>query len=255
MVTKKGDMSKPNFEDIEQLLGHSLDPGSAGTIRDLYDVPSHLIADARKLRSLTLSSRLLRHYTAESVWRWLPAFVDDVVNRGVDIASWLRGGILFPLFPLETLVTLQVDKILGVLQPAENEDWLQVAPDRDAWRIGERVAGAPAVARPELRYDSEPSDYTRRVLLNGLESLLKIEDISVTTRQWVASQIAARAARFGGVQRFGDPRSLLETVIQAVGPPSEDALIATHGVLRETRELGRSETEVPGFRGPAEWYR
>ena len=247
-------MSKTDLEDIEQMLGHNIDPGSGGTIRDLYDVPPELIADARKLHSLTLGSRLLRHYTVAGVWPWLPAFIDDVVERGVELSVWLRGGILFPLFPVETLVTLGVDQILAVLQPAKDEAWLQVAPDRDAWSINETVSGAPAVVRPELRYDSETSEHVRRVLLNGLESLIEVEDIAVATRRWIASQVAGRAVRFGGVERFADARTLFATVFPMAASPSEDALIATRGVLREAGELGSSETEVPGFRGPDEWY-
>lgn len=248
-------MSTSNLEDIEQILGHEIDPASDGTIRDLYDVPANLIAEARMLHSLMLSVRLLRHYTVANVWPWLTAFVDDVVDRGVELSGWLRGGILFPLFALETLVTLDVDKILSVLQPAKDEAWLQVVPNWDEWTIGETVAGAPAVTRPELRYDWQPSDHVRRVLPNGLENVRKVEDIAVATRRWIASQIAGRAARFGGVERFADANSLFETMFPTVECLSEDALIATRGVLRESRALGPRETDIPGFRGPAEWYR
>ncbi len=248
-------MSEAELRDIEQLLGHNIDPGGSGSIRDLYDIPSTLLEDARKLDSLTLNYRLLRHYTPEKLWPWLPAFIDDVVDGGVDLPSWMRGGILYPLFSLEALVTMDVEEILSVLDPTPDEVWLQFAPDRDAWRIGETVTGAPAVARPELRYDSETSEHVRRVLLNGLESLLPVDDIEVATRRWIASQIAARAAKFGGVERFEDSGSLFETAFPTIENPSLDAHIATRGLLREVRELGQSEVDVPGFRGPSDWYR
>src|SRR5262245_36941257 len=143
-------MSEPDLQDIEQVLGHEVNPERKGVIHDLYDFPPDLLDDARYLRSLTQRYRFLRYYTSSSLWRWLAEFIDEVLERDVDLQTWRRGGILFPLFPVETLVTLDVAQIPSVLEPTADEAWLQVAPARDAWAIGESVTGAPAVERPQL---------------------------------------------------------------------------------------------------------
>jgi hypothetical protein len=36
---------------------------------------------------------------------------------------------------------------------------------------------------------------------------------------------------------------------------SHDAVIAANAALREVHELGPTDHEVPGFRGPPTWYR
>jgi hypothetical protein len=248
-------MSDSDFQDIERALGHDVNPGRKGSIHDLYDVPSDLLEDARNLRSLTLRYRFLRYHTSSSLWRWLSEFIDDVLDRGIELQAWRRGGILYPLLPIETLVTLDVARILSVLEPTEDESWRQVAPGREAWEIGESVAGAPVVERSQLRYDWEPSKQVRRVMMNGLEDLLDVDDIVVATRRWIASRVARQASKFGGIERFSDPIAVFESAFQGVQCASDDALIATRGVLHESRAMGRSAVDVPGFRGPADWYR
>jgi hypothetical protein len=248
-------MSESELADVERTLGHRVEPARRGTIRDLYDVPPDLLADARRLRSLTLSHQLLRYHTASTLWRWLPEFIDDVVERGVEPQEWRRGGILFPLFRVKTLVTLGVGQVLSVLEPRDDEAWLQVAPERDQWEIREAVTGAPAVHRPLLRYDWDPPEHVRRVTMNGLERLLAVDDVVVATRRWMASRIAREASDAGGIERFADPGALFAAAFPGVPDVSDDAVIAARGALREAGALGPSDAEVPGFRGPADWYR
>jgi hypothetical protein len=47
---------------------------------------------------------------------------------------------------------------------------------------------------------------------------------------------------------------LVRTVFADIGPLSVDATIALNALLLERRELGPTDIEVPGFRGPDEWY-
>lgn len=247
-------MNASDFEGIERVLGHKIDPARKATIQDLYDIPPDLVADAKQLRSLTDGYRFLQYYTSSRLWQWLPEFMEDVLERGVKVKTWKRGGILFPLFAVKTLVTLNVEEILLPLAPRPDESWLQIAPNRRAWEIGEAATGAPALERPQLRYDSETSDRVRRVMLNGLEDLLDVADVLVATRRWIASRIAYHALKSGGIERFTESAALLDTEFP-IQIKSNDACIATCGALREVWTMGSSDMDVPGFRGPSDWYR
>ena len=250
-------MSESDLHEIERTLGHEIGPEAKGAIHDLYEIPPSLLRDAEQLcaGSRIHCFRLLRYCTSNSLWRWLPEFIDEVIERGIEPQSWRRGGILFPLLSTEDLIKLAVTEILSVLEPEKDEAWLQIMPDREAWQIGETVVGAPAVERSWLRYDWEPSERVRRVMLNGLENITEVDDIVVATRRWIASRLAGSALKFGGIERFTDPAALFEQLFLTRQHPSEDALFAARGVLEESRLLGRTKTEVPGFRGPPEWYR
>jgi hypothetical protein len=248
-------MGESDLEDIEPLLGHGIDPKRKGTIDDLYDLPHDLLEDLSKLHSLILRYRFLRYFTSADQWRWLPEFIDEVIEGRAELKRWRSGGILFPCFPTHVLITLDVSKILSVLQPRLDESWRQFAPDREAWRIGEAVTGAPAVQRAELRYDWEPPTNVRRVAANSTDRLLYVEDIAVATRRWIASRVVGRAEEFGAIERFDTPEALLKEAFHTDQNPSSDAAIAIRGAMQEAKVLGRSEVEVPGFRGPPDWYR
>src|SRR5262245_32204401 len=78
-------MSEADFKDIEQALGHEVDPARRDSIHDLYDIPLDILEDARKLHSLTLSYRFLQYYTSSGLWRWLLEFADEVIDHGVEL--------------------------------------------------------------------------------------------------------------------------------------------------------------------------
>jgi|GEM_PF-5424835 hypothetical protein len=247
-------MSDSELAAVERALGHAVGAERAGSIRDLNDVPREVVEEARALDSAVLRYKFLRFLTADALRGSLPEFIEEVVDRGRDPREWRRGGILYPLIPLETLVTLQVPEILSVLEPGEDERWLQIAPARDMWEIGEAAAGAPALERPELRHDSTTSSRVRRVLLNGLEELWEVDDVTVATRRWMGSRIAWRASEHGGMENFRDGAALIRTLFPAVERPSDDAVISARGILREAEVQGPDGDSIPGFRGPVEWF-
>ena len=240
--------------DVEHVLGHSVDPGTAGSIHDLNEIPSDVLDDARALDSYVLRTKLMRHLAIPSLHPALPDFIDDVLAGGVDPGAWRRGGILFPVVPLASLVTMEVQEVLAPLEPQPHERWLQIAPSRGMWEIEEQASGAPGLERPELRYDTVVSPGVCRLFLNGDEELWEIDDVTVATRRWMGSRLAARARPQSGVEQFGEPAALLAALFPAVGGFSKDAMIAARAVLRETEVFGTAEDGVPGFRGPAEWF-
>lgn len=247
-------MNGTELKALEQELGFNLDPKQQGVIQDLYDVPPSLLQVARKLHSTILRYQLLRYYTSSSLWRWLPEFIDDVIEHEVESQNWVRGGFLIPLYSVDTLVTLNVDQILSVLEPKENELWLQVNPERQAWECQEYIMGSPAVLRPNLRYDWQEPEHVRRVMASGANRMEKIGDIVVATRRWLASCIAGRTLALGGIERFTDPILMFKTVFPSIEHPSEDAIIAADAVFHEINTMGHSNIDVPGFRGPVDWY-
>jgi hypothetical protein len=247
-------MNEAELYALERKLGHNLDPQRQSEIRDLYDIPADLLEEAHRLPSTILMYQLLRYYTASSLWRWLPELIDDVIGRGVELQTWARGGFIVPLFTVDKLVSLDVAQILSVLGPEEEESWLQVIPDRGAWEIQESVTGSPAVERPQLRYDWQEPENVRRVMQSGKDHFVDVGDIVVATRRWLASRLAGRALAFGGLERFTDPAVMFKTLFPVILHPSDDAILATRAALQEINIMGPTKVEVPGFRGPADWY-
>lgn len=249
---------------IETALGRALEPEQLGSCHDLYRLPIGVIEDARRLAG-ALRAVFVRFHLAPSCWRWLPAFVEEVVGGGAELASWCRGGALYPSIAIDLLLTLDCEQILAPLEPRHDERWYRFVARAEDWAIGESVAGAPAVLRPELRYDSEPPQSCRRVLSGG-DMLVEVAEIRVAVRRWIASRLAHRLStrrsgsssttRAAPLDSDGltEPAALL-CRITGGRPPSDDALLACRALLREVRQLAALPDRVPGFRGPDEWYR
>ncbi len=245
-----------DFSDADAAaLGQLLAQDREGSIHDLNDLPPEVLAALRALGDRTiLRYKLMRFLTVDSLRGELQNFCEDVACRGEDPRVWRRGGILYPHIPLDRLVTSSVPEILSVLAPREDERWLQIAPTRDMWEIGEDASGAPALERPELRYDSATPDRAIRVLLNGLEDLREVDDIEVATRRWMGSRIAWHASKAALLADFDDGAALVRALLPAGEDPSDDAAIAAGGVIREMRTASPGAGFLPGFSGPVAWF-
>lgn len=86
------------------------------------------------------------------------------------------------------------------------------------------------------------------------DNLEQVDNVEVAVRRWIASRIAWQIAQQGIALPADAAVSDVMTALSVNIPPSADAEIATRGLLREEREFGPSTEDVPGFRGPDEWY-
>jgi hypothetical protein len=238
--------------EIERILGRKLEPKDERRIRDLNSVPPKLVDEARQLPPLQRRTFLNFHVHPESL-EHVPAFIEEVVEGGEDVAGWRRGRTLVPGYSIRTLVQSSVEEILGPLNPRPDERWWRVRPDRELWDAREILTGAPAVRRPELdyRWTPGPNVIDIRVDKTKLESVVRVE---TGVRRWIASALAG-AACARNIRGYGlSPDELLAACFPEILRFSTDAVASARGLIREHRELPPSALSVPGFRGPDEWY-
>lgn len=245
--------SSDEYEEIERMIGRRLQESERGSVASLNDLAQVLIGEARRL-PWPLAHLFVRYYVRPEARSLLPQFVDEVVFGSVPVAEWLRGRILAPDFTLQELISIDVRSVLDVLGPREGDKWRRIRPDRLRWEANEEWMGAPAIVRPELDYRYVAGQHVLDFRLGYGFDLEDVDDISVSTRRWMASRFAAAAWRHGV---FGIPRSLNELIsVLKLGPenPSEDALLSFQALLAEEQIGPLEDTAVPGFRGPDEWY-
>jgi hypothetical protein len=127
-----------------------------------------------------------------------------------------------------------------------------VVPTLSSWQAGGTWEGAPALVQPDSDYLTPKPEGT--VGLVPTRPTEPVRDAVVAMRRWHASRLAFVAGKSGALVRA---RSLEDLSLPNL-PVSQwtlDARVAGAALLRESRELGRSSDEVPGFRGPDAWFR
>lgn len=239
---------------IETIIGRPLASDEKGIYQSLSDIPESLIADARRLSSSILRYVFLRHYVDDSLIHDLPVFIEDVVDGNQSAATWRKGRILIPEFPIGILVGLNIENILVVLQPESDEDWQRLIPDRLSWEKRDLLTGAPALIRPHIGHNWKPPQYVISFGMDGSDPLEPIQDITIATRRWIASNIAFFAWHNGLLGIVNDPYQLISRAIADTVSISSDALIAARALVLEEQELTRKDQKIPGFRGPDDWY-
>lgn len=240
-------MTAPELSNLEAALGRRLSPRDRASIANLNEMPEALVAEAKKLDSASLAHRLLDHYCALACRPYLTDFIEKVVLGNESPKQWRRGDVLVPAPSLKDQLCLTREALLA---PIGEYSGVRIVPDLASWASGTSWVGAPAKARPDADYQSGAPKGTVNLVKPKIELAL---DVNITVRRW----IAARIARCLGADKPKTIQSLF------VGDPSlppadqwsEDARIAGAALLREFRELTPSEKEIPGFRGPDNWYR
>lgn len=229
---------------IEEKLGRPLDSAREGAIADLNQVPHELVAEARTLPRIE-RRELLTWATAPSTHAWLVYFINQVVVGGADPSTWLRGAVWCSAPPLDRLLSGSRKELLGpVLTPigsgAPPSELTRIRPDAADWRAGNPV-GAIALWRSDARYDTLTPPHVLSAVANTF-TLEPITDLDVAIRRWIACSVA---------------RELPSSPTRLTGPRlSVDAQLALAGLEREARELPPLvDGEIPGFRGPDDWYR
>jgi hypothetical protein len=241
-------------ENLENVLGHGLDEERRATVTDLGQAPTWFVEEARRLKKGILRTAFLWHYVETSQRKHLSSFEERVLLAGADVAQWSHGRILVPAFSIRELVVRDVPLILAPLGPRPDESWLRFRPDRSRWNSGVFITGAPAVVRPDLRYDCTIPDEVFSYYLTEAEDLEPAGDITLATRRWLAACCARAAENRGALASTSDPKQMVAAAFPGIERASDDTMLAIEGLLAEQRLLGPTEREVPGFRGPDEWF-
>lgn len=237
---------------IQAILGWKPDAADSGQVEDLNSFPTFLIDTARRLPSM-LCYAFLRHYTSPDNLEFLPVFIEDVIIKNIDVTHWHLGRVIVPDFSTNSLVQIETEDIISPLLPIVSETWFQIKPRFDYWEAGEYLTGAPAIIRPNLNYRYFPPTHVRDLLIPGPE-LSQIFDLKVSVRRWIASNIAGVAKR-QNLLDIKEPKELLHKCFPSVSQISKDGFIAAHALIQELTTISDKESEVPGFRGPEEWYK
>jgi len=237
--------------EIEKLLGWKPPARDEGTVANLNELPASVISQAKRLPAL-LRDPFISFYVNERDRRFVREFIDNVIVDGEDPRTWRRGRILVPDFSPRALMQNGVGDIIAALRSDDDRPWHRIRPDRRLWDAREYVTGAPAVVRPELDYHFVPGSQLRDLLPGGFE-VDAVDDVGIATRRWIAANIA-RVAKSLNIHQFTTPEALISGCYPDLQSISNDALVAARGLLHEFAVLPNDEENVPGFRGPDDWY-
>jgi hypothetical protein len=246
-------MSHDALKQIEMLLGRRLEPDLAESIKALNDIPGKYLEEARLLSPM-LRYIFLQYYIDPSLYRKLPQFIEEVMEKGVEQQSEANGRILVPAFSVKELIIRDVTSIIAPLQPEVTEAWQRLIPDRTLWDAYEFITGAPAVLRLHLEPGWAAPEHVMDVLLDDSVKIEAVGDIFIATRRWIGANVAGAAKRRQLLGVLWEPHILINQMYPEAHQLSKDAEIAIAAMLSEIRYLESNELEIPGFRGPDEWY-
>jgi hypothetical protein len=242
-----------SLEEIERILGQKLNPDDKESVTNLNKISSELV---RKTRQLTMLLRLafLHYYVDQSLHQYLPNFIEEVIEGDINPTMWRLGRILVPSYSVKELFEHDVASIIQSLKPTPDEAWKQLKPNRRLWEAQETLTGAPAVVRPNLDYRWRPDKRVIDLLLNDNNEIESVSEVTIATRRWMASNFARAATSRQLLGKNWHPEDLAHSIYPDLLTISEDALIAMKALLAEQKYLGENNQEVPGFRGPDEWF-
>lgn len=239
----------PNDRLIQLLekLGRPLPAEHRASISHLNDVSVDLVAEARRLNDADLAETLLAYYVTPGHRRYFARYVQDVVFGTTPPKMWRRGGVLVPDFNLEEQLTLDRPDLLA---PIGGKFDVRIAPRLADWEAGVSWVGSPARAQPYADYLTPLPAGTVSIANPPLDPVI---DKTLAIRRWIASRLAAVLRSAGQLDSVSDPSSISAN-LPPYGRWSSDGQAALKALLRERRELNRETNEIPGFRGPDDWY-
>jgi hypothetical protein len=169
---------------LEQRIGRPLSLADLGSISNLNDVPSALVAEARMLGHRSLAHDLLAYYSTLDGLPYLRAFVKDVVFGKVSAQCWRRGDAIVPAPSLRDQLCLSRSEQLA---PIGGHADMRVVPNLPAWEAGVSWVGAPARPRPEADYRTTAPPDAVDLAAPELEPM---PDLAVGVRRWIGGRLA-----------------------------------------------------------------
>jgi hypothetical protein len=246
-------------EVIQRIAKRQITPSDQGSIPTLNDLPAWMVDEARAIASESRLSavRYLRFYVARHYLSSAEDFVEDVLEKGQDAATWQIRDCL--CFPMERTYTTALEiQYLDILADEEGERWfrmkLRPTDDPSSW-----TPGAVGVLKRNVRYWHQLSDAVGAysVAADDIEPVAPA-DLPGCVRRWIAHRIAWWTRSY--LQRHPDTitGADLITAVPDADPTrvTPDAWIAASALAREAAAFG-SSPQFPhqaGFLGPDEWY-
>lgn len=250
-------MEKPE-DKIEMILGRKLRPEDEGSVPFLNLFPAHLLADARKIfketKSVLLTSHFIDFYTGGGHLNEVKSFIEDVIVGDQEPGAWQRfDRLYFSSVAFPDVLSSTVSEILAPLRDAPGEHWVRQTPRHSHWSWSSSC-GQPCVLHRSSDVEWKPPQSVFHLLIHSHSGLEQVNDVAAAVRRWMASRVAWQLAQRGITLPADAALSDVMAALSVNIPTSADAEIAIRGLLREEREFGPSTEDVPGFRGPDEWY-
>jgi hypothetical protein len=124
--------------------------------------------------------------------------------------------------------------------------------DYDSWKQGSYSNGCPLVKAEGANYLTPTPSGAISIGETTIRHLQTHQAIDIAFRRWIAQRAAMMFYDKGDLSE-SDCMDLLTTYTPQESW-TKDAIIAVQALLRERRELGQREGEIPGFMGPDEWF-
>jgi hypothetical protein len=205
-------------------------------------------------KSGILAFVFVKFYAGPGGFNDAKSFVDDVILGGEEPATWRRVDRYYmPAEEFPQMLGLTVAEALAPLRQAPGERWFRVKPLRSLWS-GPGQISRPFVLQSGTEDEWHPPEGAICQLRVGRKYLERVDHIDIAVRRWMASRVARELAQRNVTLPADVAVSDVMTALSVNVPWSADTEIAIRGLLREERELGPSVDDVPGFRGPDEWY-
>lgn len=240
------------MNDIEAIIGRSLDEHERGTIVDLNRVPAALIGELQRLPRI-MQHRLLGFYLDPASRVHVGGFLEEVVDGGAEVSQWRRGRVLAPSFTVNELMTTSSARLIERLGAVATDDVVRIVPSqkhRDSYGV---IAGAPAILRPDLDYKYAPAGHLIDMGLECVNDLEPAGDVVIAFRRWIASRFVAKFGALLDAEPAVSPSQMLAQLFPGISvtPDARGAVSAVFAELGCSRSAG---DRIPGFCGPDRWF-
>jgi hypothetical protein len=230
-----------------------------GSIATLNDMPAWMVEETRAIarESVVGAVRYVRFYVATQRGSSAEDFIEDVVLKGQDAATWMIRDCV--CFAVERTYTTALEMhYLQALSGVDGERWFRIKrapPDHHS----DSLSGAVGVLKRQVRYWHTAPDgldlYSARP-----EDIERVEPgrVESSVRRWIAHRIAWWTREYLAQRRGGVTGDTILAAVPEVdrSKVTADARIATEALAREAAAYGGSP-EFPaqaGFLGPEDWY-
>ncbi len=213
----------------------------------LNEIPESLITKARLLADASAAEVFLGQYVGLDCSAYLKPFVEDVVFGNELAVNWMIGQVVVPDFSLTEQLCLEASVLLAPIGGAFD---YRITPDFEDWQTSLQWVGAPALVLKSANYHY--SIPFQAIGLGYVETEV-VKNQVASYRRWIAS----RLARVVGYQ--SNINSIDQLIWQNSEIPifekwSHDAKRAGQALVREFKEFGQIQEQVPGMCGPDSWY-
>jgi hypothetical protein len=242
-----------NFLIVAKIISENFDMKTSrmdrGSIEDLNFFPIELI---KKLRNLDHQGKILsvlRFYCSQDNWEYLNHFIHAVIRNNEDVLHWQKGRLLVPDYSLKDQLTKPFSEIYYA---SYGKTLLIKKPDFNSWQAASHCLGAFVIREVNSNYKTQIPQGFIPYGLSEDTCKVSLESRLVWFRRCIATRIAGYLLSINQLGTFSDKNILHD--IASIDEWTIDAVMAFEGLLREQRELGWNDGEIPGYIGPDSFY-